>query len=540
MFKSIRNLNLRWKIQAALSLMTLFLLLYTGITEIVQLNALIEQTDSASEQSAGLVQSIESMKQAIIWRAVIIFLVLLPINYVMAKLFVKPLTDLNTSLLKIEQGDLTQHITEHAKDEIGDIERHLNIILTMLNKVLNSVQHGSVHIGQSAHQIAAVAKDIEEISIAEKNRSEQVHSATDELRRASTDVLEISRSTQQQAVESAKSSAQGIQLMQDVIHEMLGINSEISSAAENIRALQNSVETIVHALKNITGIAEQTNLLALNAAIEAARAGDTGRGFAVVADEVRSLSVRTSESASEVSSIIDGLSKNMAKSTAMMDNLVSLVQSNQQKTQETEGLISDMEYRIQQFVGNSDEIFERVSSQLEQFNRLEETLKKLFNTLDENSAKISNTANISQSLFTLTENLKGNLKGLTFEYRGADTDDEDKDDRRRKARQSGTLLLGIYHKDDYFEGLSQDMSDSGMRMITKAILHKQDRVKLSIRPPADQLSEYMEGETINVEAEVIWHKSKQHITDMESYGLRFINLTPEQVRQLKHCCEFFG
>jgi methyl-accepting chemotaxis protein len=70
-------------------------------------------------------------------------------------------------------------------------------------------------------------------------------------------------------------------------------------------AMSQVLERIGSIIQTINGISNQTNLLALNAAIESARAGEAGRGFAVVADEVRNLAQSTTESALEISSLID-------------------------------------------------------------------------------------------------------------------------------------------------------------------------------------------------------------------------------------------
>ena len=88
----------------------------------------------------------------------------------------------------------------------------------------------------------------------------------------------------------------------------IDISDRQAAVEETNKAMQELLgvsEQIGDIVSSISGISGQTNLLALNAAIEAARAGEAGRGFAVVAEEVRHLAYRSSDSASQITDLVE-------------------------------------------------------------------------------------------------------------------------------------------------------------------------------------------------------------------------------------------
>ena len=130
-----------------------------------------------------------------------------------------------------------------------------------------------------------------------------------------------------QAAEVAlASSTAGKQALEHTTALMQQLAEKARDSLELLTQLNERSAKIVQVTQVIEGIASQTNLLALNAAIEAARAGEMGRGFAVVADEVRALASRTSQSTSEVSSIIDEMHRQAGRVTESINDLAGQIQ----------------------------------------------------------------------------------------------------------------------------------------------------------------------------------------------------------------------
>ena len=204
-------------------------------------------------------------------------------------------------------GDLTQRLPVTSHDELDELAASFNRFVAKIHSLVQQVAGTTNQLTGLVGAVASQAQRSEQAMAAQRNETDQVATAINEMSAAAH---EVATSAQRAAEAARQTDQQGMAAKQVVgrsieqIHELVG---ELRDSGLSLDGLQQDVRGIVGVLDVIRAIAEQTNLLALNAAIEAARAGEAGRGFAVVADEVRALASRTQQSTGEIQSMIDRL-----------------------------------------------------------------------------------------------------------------------------------------------------------------------------------------------------------------------------------------
>lgn len=224
----------------------------------------------------------------------------------------------------IAAGDVSQPaLLCEGSDELSQLTAAIN----NMNNSLRTIVQG---VSTKAQQVSQNMDELLNYSSNTRQQVQQQRASIEQVTVRLSDVAQYSMAT----AEKAEQSTQSLLLSQNELKEGASaleqnrksidkLDQTIQKATQLVLDLSRESESIGRVTEVIEGLAEQTNLLALNAAIEAARAGEYGRGFAVVADEVRLLATRTTQSTTEINTIINAIQS----ATAAVVNEINMSQN---------------------------------------------------------------------------------------------------------------------------------------------------------------------------------------------------------------------
>lgn len=367
-----------------------------------------------------------SLKNSIIIIGILCLLFALVLCTVIARSVSAPLNKLVLTMKKAKDGDLTSQIADGENDEIGEVCRNYNDMLSNINALVSQVRRTSMDVVGAATKIAAASE-------AAYTSSEQVSVTVEQIAKGATDQAnEINDS-----VSHMDKLSEGIMYVGDDVSQVISIANKINDLNENasrtikdlnvkskqvsettdkvshnINDLSSSMKEIQKILKIMIGISEQTNLLSLNASIEAARAGEAGKGFAVVANEVKKLAEQSKEFTSNINSIVAEIGKKTNDTVQEVMNSNAVVSEQILAVNGTEEMFKTVFSAMQDVITNIERTEKSVGNIMKSKEKVLESMENISAVAEESAATTQEISASTEQQMASAEELAKNAQEL--------------------------------------------------------------------------------------------------------------------------------
>lgn len=279
---------------------------------------------------------------------------------------------------EISEGNLLVSLEVKQKDEIGNMGRSMQKMITNLTQLVERIKDGAQNISNASKEVSSSADAIAQ------GANEQASSTE-----------EISSSMEQMAASISQNSLNARQAEAIAVSASSNVNRVTSTFDETLKSLR----VITDKINIIHEIAEKTDLLAVNASIEAAKAGEHGKGFAVVASEVRNLAVRCRDAADEIDKISAQTMSASNESGKMLSGLIPEIQKTASLIQEIAASSTEQDIGAQQI----NEALSQLNNITQQNSAASEELAASANALEDLSVKLNETTS-----FLIIDNIEEN------------------------------------------------------------------------------------------------------------------------------------
>ncbi len=345
---------------------------------------------------------------------------------IIAKSVSSPLGRLVITMKKAKEGDLTSLIHDGGNDEIAEVCRNYNDMISNINSLVANARKTSQSVLKSADKIAIssestyntsgqVAVTVEQIAKGATNQAIEINGSVSQMDNLSNGITCVGEEVTQVikiANRISSLNASAAKTIDILNAKSTQVGDTTDKVSENINDLSISIKEIQKILKIMIGISEQTNLLSLNAAIEAARAGESGKGFAVVANEVKKLAEQSKEFTGSINTIISSIGKKTDDTVREVMNSNIVVSEQISAVRDTEELFKTLFDAMEDVVSNIAKTEKSVESIMQSRNKVLESMESVSAVAEESAATTEEISAGTEEQIASAEELSYQAKEL--------------------------------------------------------------------------------------------------------------------------------
>lgn len=353
------------------------------------------------------------------------------------------INQMERAINKISNKDLSIELARITSDEIGNINRDIDVmkenlkdfiknILTQSEETVNFVHHLTKASEENTNAMNEISTSVEDLA---KGASIQAQDSQQAVEKLSTLGQEIDKTSENsnnvrnymnEVRQASKGGISAIDNLVERLKENIGVSKYISNNIKDLALKSSSIGNIVATINNI---ANETNLLALNASIEAARAGEAGKGFSVVADQIKKLAEQTEVATKNVKTIVEEMQGEISKAEENEEKSEIIIKNTSEASNEAINSFQVINKSVDEMINETYVLIESIKNIDEEKNSVHVFVENISSVSEETASSteevsaiveqetvtINDLTTMSVKLESLAKNLKDEVNKFNLD-----------------------------------------------------------------------------------------------------------------------------